>query len=132
MIVITRFPSRERELAFCIREVLSVFATAWACRLRSEPLPPLYKTQVIYQAEPQSGSGVEYWDDPWTVIKRGWGDCDDLVGWRLAELRAAGEHEAHVQVLRRGNRFHVRVRRASGTVEDPCLIMRHLQKKRAL
>jgi hypothetical protein len=27
------------------------------------------------------------WEDPWTILARGWTDCKNLVKWRIVELR---------------------------------------------
>jgi hypothetical protein len=69
-----------------------------------KPYPPLYKSGVEYRPEPWTGITVhdndgEEWDLPGidefanvrTVYQRGWGDCDDLCAWRLAELLEAGQ-----------------------------------------
>jgi predicted transglutaminase-like cysteine proteinase len=68
---------------------------------------------------------VEEFADPWTVLQRGWGDCDDLVIYRGAELIANG-YPCHAQVVRNTklNKYHTQLRRdfgPSGVVEDPCL-----------
>jgi hypothetical protein len=89
-------------------------------------LPPLYSSGVRYRPEPTRGSGVEYFDDPWTVLERGHGDCDDLVVYRAGELIAAGEPAG---VVCQGAaqftlpRFHVAVRRADGSLEDPSKVL---------
>lgn len=48
--------------------------------------PLLYLAGVVYQLDPE--------DEPWQtfdqVIARGAGDCEDLGGWRAAELRVRG------------------------------------------
>lgn len=51
------------------------------------PVPPLYASGVYYEEDPP---GREDWRDCYTVLKRGKGDCDNLVAWRVAELNAAG------------------------------------------
>jgi len=88
-------------------------------------LPPLYKSEVKYQAEPWAGQGVEEFADPWTVLERGWGDCDDLVIYRGAELIANG-YPCHARIIRNSklNKYHTQLRRDFGNpqcVEDPCL-----------
>jgi hypothetical protein len=50
-------------------------------------LPSLYDAGVRYKEEPP---GREDWCDAPTVIKQGWGDCEDLAAYRCAELRAMG------------------------------------------
>jgi hypothetical protein len=51
------------------------------------PIPPLYASGVRYKEDPP---GQENWKDCLAVLKDGHGDCDRLVAWRVAELRAAG------------------------------------------
>lgn len=51
------------------------------------PLPPLYASGVRYKEDPP---GQENWKDVLAVLADGHGDCDRLVAWRVAELRAAG------------------------------------------
>ena len=51
--------------------------------LRQRRYPKLYESGVVYRREDRS----ENWLDIPHVIKAGWGDCEDLVFWRVAELR---------------------------------------------
>lgn len=55
------------------------------------PFPPLYCSGAYYEEDPQ---GHEDWRDVYECLKRiasGHGiDCDQLVCWRVAELRVAG------------------------------------------
>lgn len=89
---------------------------------RGRPIPPLYRSRVQFQPEP--GPHEEF-ADVITVLRRGWGDCDDLVAWRVAELQEAGE-AADVRIYWRKPktpggeiRMHAQVRRANGKIEDP-------------
>lgn len=54
--------------------------------LGSGSWPLLYDAGVVYQTDPP--------DEPWMVldqvVARGAGDCEDLAGWRAAELRHLG------------------------------------------
>jgi hypothetical protein len=52
--------------------------------LYDSTLPDLYQSGVKYHLEPE---GVEEWVDIPCVLERGWGDCDDLAPYRIAELR---------------------------------------------
>ncbi|UCC72322.1 MAG: hypothetical protein JSV86_18440 [Gemmatimonadota bacterium] len=122
MRVVLEIPYTGRPLALAIRRLISCLADIWADGMRRKPLPPIYRSSVRYEKEPNAGQW-EAFDHPWAAVARGWADCDDAVAWRVAELRNAGEHAAHVQVIRKGKRFHVRVRRASGRVEDPSVIL---------
>lgn len=73
---------------------------------------------VRWRAEPP---GDEHFDLASTVLKRGWGDCDDLAPYHAASLRITGEDpEAYAFVRRSGpNRWHAVVQRSSGDIEDP-------------
>jgi hypothetical protein len=51
------------------------------------PIPPLYASGVRYK---EDQPGEENWKDCLAVLKDGHGDCDRLVAWRVAELRAIG------------------------------------------
>lgn len=51
------------------------------------PIPPLYESGVVYQEDPP---GREDWRDVYGILQRGVADCDQLIGWRVAELRCAG------------------------------------------
>jgi len=121
-------PFDGRELAQAFRVVLPALARVYAGALRDCPLPPLYRSGVVYRAEPQAGTGVETWDDPWTCYERGWADCDDSVIWRLAEYYARGV-PATVQVYSVGNRHHVRIRLPSQAIEDPALTIKQPHTK---
>lgn len=97
---------------------------AQAAILTGIPLPPpLFSTGIKFRMENGHGNGFEEFCLPWTTYKRGFGDCDDLVIYRIAELRAAGER-AGCNTQWRGSELHVRVRRGDGSIEDPSLIMR--------
>jgi len=56
-----------------------------------QPLPPLYASGVRYREDPP---GEENWKDIPAVLADGHGDCDRLVAWRVAELRANGYPDA--------------------------------------
>lgn len=51
------------------------------------PIPPLMASGVRYKEDPP---GEENWRDCYAVLANGTGDCDQLVAWRVAELRAMG------------------------------------------
>jgi hypothetical protein len=53
--------------------------------LRAYPETPLlYRSGIRYQREPD---GQEEWCDIPNIIAAGWGDCEDLAAWLVAELR---------------------------------------------
>lgn len=81
-------------------------------------------------------SGVRYRKEPWhkedwaavpEVLKRGWGDCEDLACWRAAELILRGEPANafwEQQDTVNGRRlYHILVRRADGQTEDPSRVL---------
>lgn len=90
----------------------------------------LYDTGVRYKEEPP---GQEIWADIGHVLHSGSGDCDDLVGWRVAELRARGidknargKFVAYPRVCQVAEgapctTYHVVVQRSDGRVEDPSI-----------
>lgn len=97
--------------------------------LREHPdTPPLYRSGIRYQPEPP---GQEQWlTIPWCLVRRDMGqgcDCEDLAAWRAAELLLRGERAQAIWSARTSQGpdgkartvYHIRVRRASGKIEDP-------------
>jgi hypothetical protein len=85
------------------------------------PYPPLYQAGVRYQRE----VNTEEWLDIPTVIEAGWGDCEDLACWRVAELRRQGVTASPYVKFRRVDgvyHFHALVgiyeERAGATLES--------------
>lgn len=74
-------PSRFVPLMICLKALVEV--DEWQLK-NTGPYPDLYAAGVRYQVEPE---GCEDWCDIPTVISQGWGDCEDLACWRVAELR---------------------------------------------
>lgn len=85
-------------------------------------LPPLYTSGIRYKPEPDHGSGNEDFSLPNVTFARKWGDCDDLVIYRLWELICQGE-KASCRAVWQDNAVHVLVRRANGTLEDPSILL---------
>ncbi len=104
------------------------------------PIAPLYMTGVRYKEDP---AGREDWRDLYSVLQRGYGDCDNLVAWRTAELQAAGikarpvikwQHIPQQQALALGYpksvapsgglwMVHCLVQWPDGRVEDPSKLL---------
>lgn len=88
---------------------------------RGRPVPSIYNAGVRYEREPWSDH--EEFADLLTVLRRGWGDCDDLCAWRVAELLEQGEKAScriYWRPRRNGERMmHCQVRRGDGSIEDP-------------
>lgn len=100
--------------------LLTMAATDYAILTRVN-LPRVYDADVIWMQEPNAGLYEEI-ADCLTVVRRGWGDCDDLVPWRIAELWLSGEDpKAAPKVYQRAedDLIHTEVRRGDGSVEDP-------------
>lgn len=112
-------------LAQAWRELLTVLARSDAAAIQYgqlAPPPPLYGSGVRYADEPGAGSGLEDFADPWTVHQRGWGDCDDLIRYRLCELYISGELTAAPAIHEPESELqHAAIRRADGSLEDPSL-----------
>jgi hypothetical protein len=117
---------RSRFLALFVKPLLDALVLVNRLYLRTHHVPPLYRSGVRYKQEPDDGTPEEFAAIP-EVLRRGWGDCDDLAPWRVAELQEAGER-ARVRITWRrrpnGRRlYHVVVRRADGSVEDPSRLL---------
>jgi len=78
----------------------------------------LRRHHVEWRPEPP---GDEHFDSAATVLRRGWGDCDDLAPWHAASLRASGtDPRARAVVKRSGpHRWHAIVKRGDNSTEDP-------------
>lgn len=148
----TRDPKVLAELAqaFLRGVILNNQLTIREAKRRGKPIPLLYESGVEYDREPWAGKFEEF-ADILTVLRRGWGDCDDLAAWRVAELREIGEprlglppeekadtriywrgkcrfHRPHVNLrcagcLKTQLTMHVQVRRADGRIEDPSRLL---------
>jgi hypothetical protein len=85
-------------------------------------VPPLSRSRVRYVREPL---GQETFVDAKTCNDAGGGDCAHLGAWCLGELWLAGETAADINVIwfppnsSGGRTYHVRVRRADGSIKDP-------------
>lgn len=94
--------------------------------LRKVPNTPLlYASGVRYQQEP---FGEEEWQDIPYTLKLGYGDCEDLAAWRVAELRVKFNERADPEVMGRVlpsgmALYHIRVRREDGSIEDPSKLL---------
>lgn len=109
--------------------------------IRAGLVPPLYSADVRWQREPRNGH--EEFADALTVVRRGWGDCDDLAPWLVADhivamqraiaagtLRPGRYKIPSLRLFRRGrtNLVHVLVRLPDGQLEDPSRLLGMLQR----
>lgn len=102
--------SNQREL----EAVLNAYAAQFQ-RPQDEALPPLYTSGIQYRRE-----GVEHFQSPWETYQLGFGDCEDLAVYLVAERRRAGDHGARVVIVRTGPRtLHAIIERGDGRREDP-------------
>jgi hypothetical protein len=82
---------------------------------QGRPLPLLYSSGVRYRRE----RGTENWLGPVDVLRLGYGDCEDLVAWRVAELREHGTPAQPYCYPPRPGLVHCVVRMPDGSIEDP-------------
>jgi hypothetical protein len=87
-------------------------------------LPGLYQSGIRFRLPREHGTGLERFKLPHQLLKEGYGDCDQLVLYRLSELYSKGER-ASCRAVWEGPNVHVLVRRASGALEDPSLKVGH-------
>ena len=100
-----------------IEAMLYGLARACLAQMREQKFPPLYKSGVRYKREP---IGQEVWQTAKETLAKGYGDCEDLAAWRLAELWMSGETGARPECYSpRPGLIHCVVRRATGRREDP-------------
>lgn len=121
-------PAERDQLAQLLVPFVDALAQVDAYWLRKNRVPGIYQSGVRYNEKHSTCRGCEdfWWDVP-SVISHGYGKCEDLVAWRLAELWRAGVAaqpfvSAHVD---RDGRpvYHVRVVYPDGHLEDPSVIL---------
>lgn len=92
--------------------------------LRDNPsTPALYAAGVVYKRE---RLGMELWQSIPIVLRHGFGDCEDLACWRVAELRLRGEKAYAFSKRKRTPRgwlYHILVQRGDGATEDPSRLL---------
>jgi hypothetical protein len=99
-------------------------ASASVAESQLNQVPSIYDAidsgKVVWRPEPR-GQGFESFDTPLQVWRRGWGDCDDLVPWLLADLRASGDDpDARAGAYQSGEKkWHCIVVRSNGEIDDP-------------
>jgi hypothetical protein len=90
--------------------------------IREGAVPPFddVKHRLRWKPEPP---GEEHFDHAGVVLRRGWGDCDDMAPYQAASLRVTGEDPgARAQVRKSGpKRWHALVRRSDGSIDDPSI-----------
>ena len=104
-----------------MRVLLRALAAANVEYLRDHPsTPALYQAGVRYQAERVPR---EDWKGIAQTLEDGFGDCEDLACWRVAELvareRVAAEPVFRYRQVGRLSVYHILVRYPDGRIEDP-------------
>ncbi len=132
----SRWLSKRRILGYAIKANLDTLVKVDQLYLQRHCVKPLYRSGVRYKNEPnnivklggvaKAQNRIEEFAAIPAVIERGWGDCDDLAPWRVAELREAGE-KAKIRITwaptSRGTLYHIVVRREDNSIEDPSLLL---------
>jgi len=111
-----------------LEAALEALANVDSAILRDDAsIPRLYNSGVRYRREridTATGKRRDEWENIKQVLAVKCGDCEDLVGWRVAELRVRDNEAARGVVKRTGpSLWHALVQRADGRIEDPS---RHL------
>lgn len=128
-IAITVSATTPDELVGALRVL--VFANLLWLRSRPHAVLDLYDSGVRFRPEPTEGSGIELYQTIPEVYAQGWGDCDDVTGWRCAELLARGVEGVDVALESRGPRvWHAVVRLPNGHTEDVAANLRRLEVQR--
>lgn len=128
---------RSRVFGTVIKAILDAQVRNNLAYLSLNPQTPwLYASGVRYANEPEgqkfNGLPAEEFALIPVVLARKKGDCDDLAPWRCAELIRSGE-PAKIRIQWRARRnpdgsrgrkyFHIVVRRADGSIEDPSALL---------
>jgi len=115
--------SNQEQAAKEVCAVLEIAVDRARREIRSKLVPHLYQSGVKYAKQNPSACAFR---TPLDVFKRKQGDCKQLVLWRIAELREAGE-DAKPRIMwiadKKGLRAHAQVRRGNGTIEDPSALL---------
>ncbi len=132
---------KPRMLALAAKPILEATTLINQIYIKTHQVPPLYQSGVRYANEPAEWNFEDFAIIP-AILERGWGDCDDLAPWRVAELRQQGE-KAKIRIqwktVSGGSKlYHIVVRRGPGVivpahmrptgcedpnVEDPSLVL---------
>lgn len=82
------------------------------------PLFGKAKKHIHWKPEPQ---GDEHFDHAGLILKRKWGDCDDMAPYAAASMRATGQDPGARAVVKRSGhkRWHAVVKRSDGSYRDP-------------
>ena len=112
-----------------MRDLLEVLVRVNRRYLRKHPeTPRIYEADISYRRE----TTVEEFNSIPVILKAGGGDCDDLSPWRVAELIERDREPARIYItcaetqdgMGEAKRlYHIRLKRADGTIEDPSEVL---------
>lgn len=129
------------EVAWFVKSHIEGIARGFAPTFLRMRLPRLEDSGIRFAYEPDHGGGHEDFATPLATYERQWGDCDDLVIYKLCELwsptvRFRTERDPSGQVRLpcavdqsaascscewRGESMHVTVRLRNGDLYDPAV-----------
>lgn len=114
--------STEEEKAIAANEICQCMEIAIARarrEIRKNKIPHLYKSGVKYIAQDPKACAMR---TPTEVLKRGGGDCKQLVIWSIAENREAGINSTPRIIWladKKGLRAHAQERMPDKSIHDP-------------
>ena len=86
---------------------------------KNPELPPLYDSGAVYAARPHNT-----WRRADQINGEGWGDCEGLSAWRVAELREGEDPGSRVGIYHTGpQKYHAIVIRGDDAIEDPSVAL---------
>lgn len=119
-------PEHRKASEVVLRLFLEALVAANVAYLQATPgAPTLYGSGVFYKRERPKIKGMpipEEWLSIPYIVAQGWGDCEDLACWRVAELLQQGIKAQPAFTYRQVGRYsvyHIFVRLPDGRTEDP-------------
>ena len=114
--------------ALGLQASLAVLVALDRLYLRAHPqCPGIYASGVRYlrdaEQRNQETPRAELWLTIPDAVRAGGADCKVLAAWRTAELLEGGESAACDVAEVRPGKWHIRVRRGDGSIEDPSRIL---------
>ncbi len=109
----------------CLVILMDALAKVNETYLKTHPgTPPLYQAPVRYFFDPNA---PDPWQDIPSTLAKGWGDCEDLACWRIAEYRVKGINARPLIRWRKNPAgkfiYHALLRLPDGRTEDPSISM---------
>ena len=93
--------------------------------LRANPnTPEIYRSGIRYHQDILTNGDDDDWQDIPTILRFGYGDCEDLACWRTAELIVRHNQAAEPLIIWKEDKdgsqlYHILVLRPDGQIEDP-------------